>query len=153
MENEKALLTDPEVKPTNKIIAAGLGGASAAYNNFLSGLNVQDISLMEWRYYNDGKAWLSKGEYKWTTPRGANKVKPLFWLSIWEGFFKTAFFFSEKLRGDLQNLPLSKETKELIANTKPMGKTMRFLPVVLDIKSEKQLADVYMLAEFKKAQI
>jgi hypothetical protein len=31
-----------------------------------------------------------------------------------------------------------------------MGKTARFMPVVLDITDESQLGDVYTLSEFRK---
>jgi len=80
--NEQQLLRDPDVQPTSEILAEGLREADKAYTKFVKALESYDISLMDWRFYNDGKAWLSKGEYKWTTPRGANKVKPIFWLSI-----------------------------------------------------------------------
>ena len=148
------LLRDPDVKPTNERIAEGLGEAYAAYAKFVQELEEHyAITLMDWRYYHDGKAWLSKGEYKWTTPRGANKVKPIFWLSIWEGFFKTSFFFSTNLREELLSLPISRETKDIVANAKSMGKTMRFMPVVLDISNDKQLGDVYAIAEFRKIKM
>ena len=98
-KNGQQLLRDPGVEPTSEIIAEGLGKAYATYDKFVRALEEQyGITLMDWRFYNDGKAWLSKGEYKWKTPRGANKVKPIFWLSIWEGFFKTSFFFSASLQ-------------------------------------------------------
>jgi hypothetical protein len=123
------------------------------YVKFIEGLKDYGITLMDWRYYNDGKAWLSKGEYKWTTPRGANKVKPIFWLSIWEGFFRAAFFFGSDVQEELLQLPISQETKEIIKNARPMGKTMRFIPVVMDIKTDQQLNDVYVVAQFRKVKI
>lgn len=147
------LLKNPNEKPTIEIIAKGLGEASKAYAKFLNELNNHDITLMEWRYYNDGKAWLSKGEYKWTTPRGANKVKPLFWLSIWEGFFKVSFYFNDNIRPELLNLGLSDDVKEIIENAKPMGKTMRFIPLTIDVKTDKQLENIYILAKYRKNNI
>ena len=152
--DRQQLLRDPNTEPTAEIIAAGLGAAYGAYAKFVKDLGDRyGITLMEWRFYNDGKAWLSKGEYKWTTARGANKVKPIFWLSIWEGFFKVSFFFSTSVQDELQGLPISEETKAIIKNAQPMGKTARFIPLVMDIDSERQLSDVYAIAEFRKTRI
>ena len=149
--NEQQLLRDPEIQPTNEVIAEGLGEAYKTYVKFVNELKQRyGITLMDWRYYNDGKAWLSKGEYKWITPRGANKVKPIFWLSIWNGFFKVSFFFSYSIQEELLELPISQNAKEVINDANPMGKTMRFLPVVLDIANDSQLDDVYVLSEFRK---
>jgi len=147
------LLRDANVKPTDEIIADGLGATNNTYTKFIDGLKHNGISPMDWRYYNDGKAWLTKGEYKWITARGTNKVKPVFWLSIWEGFFKVAFFFSEKIRAELLALPISKETEEIIKSAEPRGKTMRFIPITFEISDDKQLDDVYVLAQFRKENI
>ena len=147
------LLRDINIEPTAEIIAEGLGEANNAYIKFIDGLKGIGISLMDWRYYNDGKAWLTKGEYKWTTPRGANKVKPIFWMSIWEGFFKVSFFFSAEMQDKLLALPISREAESIIANSEPMGKTRKFLPVTFEVSEDKQLGDVYILAEFRKENI
>ena len=148
------LLRDANMEPTDELIAKGLGvAANNTYTKFIEELGQYDITLMDWRYYNDGKAWLSKGEYKWVTARGTNKVKPLFWLSIWEGFFKVAFFFSAKIEDELLALPISGEAKGIIKSAKPMGKTMRFLPITFDVMDEKQLSDIYILAQFRKENI
>lgn len=147
------LLRNADIEPTAEIIAEGLGTANTVYTRFLEGLKEYDVSLMDWRFYNDGKAWLSKGEYKWTTARGTNKVKPLFWLSIWEGFFKVSFFFSTKVQEELLVLPISQDAKSIIKNAKPMGKTMKYIPVIFDISDEKQLNDVYVLMQFRKENI
>ena len=155
MDNASAeqLLRDVNVVPTEEIIAEGLGKVNAVYQQFIAGLKENGISLMDWRYYNDGKAWLSKGEYKWVTTRGTNKVKPIFWLSIWRGFFKVSFFFSEKNRDKLLALPVSQEVKNLIKNTIPNGQKMRFLSIVIDVDNEKQLVDIDELIKYRKENI
>lgn len=153
MDNTEQLLRDAMISPTAEIIAEGLGPVNAIYTKFIEELKQYGISLMDWRYYNDGKAWLSKGEYNWITPRGVNKVKPIFWLSIWEKSFRVLFNFSEKMRAELLALPLSVDTKEMIKNTEPNGKTMKYLPIIFDISSDKQLDDVYVLAQFRKENI
>jgi len=144
------LLRDANIKPNAKVIASCLKEADNTYKNFIIKLNENNVSLMPWRYYNDGKAWLSKGEYKWLTTRGTQKVKTIFWLSIWERFFKISFFFSYNMKEELLKLPISKETKKLIKEANPMGKTMRFMPIVFDVNNDQQLDDILALANLKK---
>ncbi|MFT3985488.1 MAG: DUF3788 family protein [Lachnospiraceae bacterium] len=153
MNKPLQLLRDANIKPTAEIIADGLGTTNSTYIEFLEELKKYSISLMDWRYYNDGKAWLSKGEYKWTTIRGTNKIKPIFWLSIWEGFFKVSFFFSAKIRIKLLSLPISTNAKEIIKNTEATGKTLKSISIIFDINDVCQLNDVYVLAEFRKENI
>ena len=99
------LLRDPDIKPSRDVIAKALGEANAAYLTFINELASHDIQL-EWRYYNDGKAWLAKGLYKWTGARGGQKENTVFWLSIWDSFFKVTIYFPEKNRGEVLRLPL-----------------------------------------------
>lgn len=154
MTNEsKQLLRDSNIKPTDNIIADCLGTTSDVYIKFLEALKEYDISLMDWRYYNDGKAWLSKGEYKWTTSRGTDKVKPVFWISIWIGFFKISFNLSEKAKDKLLALPISEATKEMIHNIKPSGNKMKYLPVIFDVYNELLFHDIFLLAAFRTENI
>lgn len=153
MDKKQQLLRDASVKPTAELIAAGLGKVNTTYTKFLKELKKYDISLMDWRFYNDGKAWLTKGEYKWVTARGTNKVKPIFWLSIWNESFKVSFNFSEKKRDELLALPISETAKKMINATEPKGKTAKYLPVIFDISEESQLKDVFVVAEFRKENI
>ena len=53
----------------------------------------------------------------------------------------------------LLKLPINQKTKEIIENAKPMGKTMRFIPVVIDVRDVEQLSDVYTLSEFRKIKV
>ncbi len=154
MINEQIqLLRDENITPTNDIIADGLGNVHIIFSNFVEELKKYNITLMDWRYYNDGKAWLSKGEYKWSTTRGTKKVKPIFWLSIWEGFFKISFFFSIGVQEELQSLHISQDAKELIKNASSKGKTMKFIPIVFNVNNEKQLNDLFELSKFRKEKI
>lgn len=149
-KEQKQLLRDPSVKPTDDMIVDCLGPAGEVYTKFLEELKVYGISLMDWRFYNDGKAWLSKGEYKWTTARGTNKVKPIFWISIWDGFFKISFNFSEMTRDKLLSLPISENTKIMIENIEPNGSKMKFIPVIFDVDDEKQFEEILLVAQFRK---
>ena len=146
--NEQQLLRNPDIEPTSEVIAEALGSANTAYIKFIDGLKTHDVQV-EWRYYNDGKAWLGKGLYKWTGIRGGPKEITVFWLSIWDGFFKTTFYIPEKYRLQALNLPLEGGTKDMVAESKQMGK-LKFFPLVLDLHSDELFNDIYTLINFRK---
>ena len=143
------LLKDPDIEPSSDVIAKALGDANNAYIKFISELASHDIQL-EWRYYNDGKAWLAKGPYRWTGVRGGKNETTVFWLSIWDGFFKVNIYLPEKARADVLSLPLDNEVKLMIADTKQMGKLKSF-PVVFELCSDEMFESVFSLADFKKS--
>lgn len=145
------LLRDPHMEPTSEVIAAALGSANAAYIMFIEGLKSYDIQI-EWRYYNDGKAWLGKGLYKWTGIRGGQKEITVFWLSIWDGFFKITFYIPEKARSEALNLPLDDDVKNMITDSKQMGK-LKFFPLIFDLHSNKLFDDIYTLVKFRKKSL
>ncbi len=146
---EKQLLRDSGIKPTDETLAEILGGLNDVYSQFIAMLNVFDV-VVQWRYYNDGKAWLAKGLYRWKSTRGADKEKTVFWLSIWDGFFKVNFYFAEKLQTSLQSLPVGAITKRKIEDAKPMGK-LHFVPIIFDVRSDDLFADLGVLIDYKKS--
>ncbi len=141
-------MRNPDIKPSSEVIAKALGEGNSAYVNFINELAKHDIELI-WNYYNDGKAWLAKGLYKWTGARGGQNETTVFWLSVWDGFFKLSFFIPEKFRADLLSLPLDTEIKEMINNSQQMGK-LRFFPIIFEICSEEKFEEVFLLADYKK---
>ncbi|MDR0468767.1 MAG: DUF3788 domain-containing protein [Peptococcaceae bacterium] len=147
--NEEQLLRDPSIEPTSEVMASALGAANAAYVIFVEGLESHDVQV-DWRYYNDGKAWLGKGLYKWTGARGGQKEITIFWLSIWDGFFKVSFFIPEKARMDALNLSFADDVKKMIEDAKQMGK-LKFFPIIFDLRSDKLFHDIDTLIEFRKA--
>ena len=143
------LLRNPDIEPTSDAIAKALGDSNKAYVKFINGLASHDIHL-EWRYYNDGKAWLAKGLFKWTGVRGGQNEKTVFWLSIWDGFFKVTIYVPEKARADVLSLPLDNEVKRMIAASQQMGK-LQYFPIVFDLRSDEMFKAVFLLADFRKS--
>ena len=147
INTKEQLLRDSSIEPTNKIIAKGLAAANYAYLKFINKLKDNNIQVY-WHYYNDGKAWLGKALYKWTTIRGTEKEMTAFWLSIWNGFFRVSIYLPEKTRADALNLPLDDETKKMIKNSKQMGK-LKFFPLIFDVRSDSLTDDIYSLINFR----
>lgn len=152
-EKEVMMLRDPAVPPTEELIFECLGAMAGVYRTFIEESENQEITLMDWRFYNDGKAWLAKGEYHWTTSRGTKKVKPIFWLSIWAGFFKVSFNFKEETRAALLELPLSEGTKAMISQIEANGKKLKYIPIIFDVADSGQLADIAIIAKYRKQNI
>lgn len=145
---KEQMLRNPDIQPSTDVIANALGEANNAYEKFINKLSDHDIQV-EWRYYNDGKAWLAKGLHKWTGARGGQKEMTVFWLSIWDGFFKVTVYFPEKARADVLNLPLDDEARSIVAGSQQMGK-LKFFPIAFDLYSDEMLETVLLLADFRK---
>jgi len=146
--NDKQLFRDVNIEPTSALIAEGLSSANDAYIEFLEKLKNHSVEL-NWRYYNDGKAWLGKGLYKWTTKRGTSKKITAFWLSMWEGFFKVVIYIPEKYRSEALSISLSGEITEMMKAAKQMGK-LKFFPLVFDLNSNKMFDDIFTIIDFRK---
>jgi len=149
MDNhEKLRLREPEVTPASEVLEQALGDSYAAYEAFQDALPNLEIE-QEWQWYTPYKAWFAKGQHFWTTPRGARKEKNLYWLHVYEGYFSVAVWFKERNRAEVLMADVSEKTKQLIRDAATMGKLPTF-PVVLDITTAEQLADIYALLDCKK---
>ena len=134
------LLRDADIFPSDKILEDELGEGFNVLVSFLEAVTNKEYSLIiEWRYYNDGKAWLGKAVYK---------KKTIFWLSVWEGFFKTSFFFTEKHLEAIAKLDISETMKDEFAKAKTIGK---LIPMIFDVNKENQLGDLLTAVRFKKS--
>ena len=143
------LLRNPDIQPSHDVVAKALGETYNAYMKFISELASRDIQI-EWRYYNDGKAWLAKGLHKRTGVRGGQKETTIFWISIWDSFFKVTLYIPEKARLEVLRLPIDDEVKSMIVHSKQMGK-LKFFPLVFDLCSNEKFEAIYALADFKKS--
>lgn len=141
-------LRDPEISLTEEVIESALETAFHAYQKFVFRLKQHEVQLL-WRYYPDGKAWLAKGQYFWTGVRGGKKELTVFWLSIWNGFFKVTVYLPEKHRESVLKLSLDEQTKRMIEQAEVMGKTFKTLPLSFDVNSDEPLDSIVSLIKFK----
>lgn len=138
-DHQVMLLRDAAIEPTAQVLENVLGPAVYPVYSELLKIITDELGLQyEWRYYTDGKAWLFKA---------VHKKKTIFWLSIWEGFFKTSFFFTEKTRPGVVDLAIADTTKEDFAKSETTG---RLIPLILDIDKTEQLPDFREIAGYKK---
>ena len=136
---ETQLLREQEIFPSKEVLKEVLGEVYNVLDELETRITKSDIALtLDWHYYNDGKNWLGKV---------CHKKKTVFWLSVWEGCFKTTFFFLERHLEGIAALDISEQIKENFLRTKNVGK---LLPMVITIDRQEQLADLLKVIEFKK---
>ena len=136
---ETQMLREKEIFPSKEVIKDVLGDGFDLYEMLETQITQGKNALtMDWRYYNDGKSWLCKV---------CHKKKTVFWLSAWDGFFKTTFFFLERHLEGIAALDISEPIKEEFLQTKSVGK---LLPMIIDINSREKLSDLLKVIEFKK---
>ncbi len=135
---EEILLREQEVFPSEKVLANALGDRIDVYNELIRLITETKLGLMpEWRYYNDGKAWLCKVCFK---------KKTVFWLSVWKEFIKIGFYFSEKNGLEVMELDISESIKEEFSKSKKIGK---LIPLVINMTQKEQIDEIIKISEYK----
>jgi hypothetical protein len=137
---EKILLTDPQIYPSNEVLRDALKNSYSVYEELTGIVTDSEYGLVqEWNYYKDGKAWLCKVCYK---------KKTVFWLSVWDSYFKTGFYFTEKNIPGIAELDIDESIKEEFNSRKPVG---RLLPLGINMSCKDQLKDLLTIIRFKKS--
>ena len=133
------VLKEPGISPTKKVLENALGKTYDVYEELMDTISGKKHELIpQWHYYNDGKAWLCKVQYK---------KKTVFWLSVWDKYFKMAFYFTEKNSKGIFELDIDENIKKNFKEHKSVGK---LLPLVLVINKKSQLKDAFKIIEYKK---
>jgi hypothetical protein len=133
------LLNDPAISPTKKVLETVLGKSYPAYEELINTIETEKYALTPlWNYYNDGKAWLCKVQFK---------KKTVFWLSVWDKYFKMGFYFTEKNCKGIFEMDINENIKKEFKENKPIGK---LFPLGLSIHKKAQLKDALKIIEYKK---
>ena len=136
---ETPLLRDADIIPDTDVLQNVLGQSYSAYEELMKNISDPPLSLVpEWNYYKDGKAWLCKV---------VHKKKTVFWLSVWDKFFKTGFYFTGKTGPGISGLDIDESIKVEFFNREPIGK---LLPLTLEIREKEQLSDLLKIVLYKK---
>lgn len=135
---ERPLLRDQAEYPSDEVLARYLGKTKAAWDTFTARLaaDASDAKL-EWRYYQDGKAWLGKL---------VRKKKTVCWVSIWDRAFRTTFYFTTKSGREIERLPIAQELKDAFRATS----SSKLRPITVEVSHRKDLGDLFTLIAYKK---
>ncbi len=135
---ENPCLRDKNIFPDDEVLTACLGKAAVAWGSLMGVLKDEAPPLApEWRYYNDGKAWLCKV---------MKKTKTICWISIGKGFFRVTFYFSGKAEDTIANSSLDDAMKEHWLRNEGGGK---FRPITLEIRKKSDLKTITTLLALK----
>lgn len=134
---EPFALKDKEQFPTPEVLGTVLEDSFPAYEQLEKELADIGTSI-EWRYYNDGKAWMGKL---------MAKKKNLGWLHVYPGFFTVTCFCMEKHLETIAASALPQQIKDQV-----LGKNFesKLKPMRLEVHAVEQLTDAYKLLDFKK---
>ncbi|HPR17732.1 MAG TPA: DUF3788 family protein [Candidatus Cloacimonadota bacterium] len=132
------LLRDPSENPTDEVLEKALSESFPTFQQFREIIISEPYNfIFEWRYYNDGKAWLGKI---------VRKKQTVCWLSVWEGFFKLTFYFHQKFEAELIKLPAAKSALESYLNYQGKSKTR---PLTFVVSNLSQLSEIGQIVDFK----
>ena len=140
-DNRQMLLRDPSTEPTDTALESILGANLYAHYFQLIRLITTEFGMQyEWKYYNDGKAWLFKSTFR---------KKTVFWLSAWEGSLKISFYFSPKAADGMMKLAVSDEIKnDFAANTG----NRKFIPLTIETAHQQPMENLREIIRFKISQ-
>lgn len=137
---EERMLVDPDVFPDKEVLSGILGESYDVFEEMLSEITDGNYRLSpEWRYYRDGKSWLCKVVFR---------KKTIFWLSVWNGYFKTAFYFLPRNVPGVLELGIKDEIKKEFINARPTG---TLIPLVINIRDHEQISDLLEVVKYKKS--
>lgn len=134
---EPFALKDKEQFPTPEVLSTILKGSFPAYEQLEKELADAGTGI-EWKYYNDGKAWMGKL---------MAKKKNLGWLHVYSGFFTVTCFCMEKHLETIAASALPQQIKDQV-----LGEAFdsKLKPMRIAVRAVEQIADVYKLLDFKK---
>jgi hypothetical protein len=139
-EKERPVFSDKDVKPTEEMVFTCIGEQKVLWKMLMKHLsdNHKDITW-SWNYYNDGKSWLFKA---------VQKKKTIFWLAVFQSYFRITFYFGEKATSVIESGSLPKDLIEQYKNGPRYGKIRA---ISVQMKDESDLESVKKLIDLKKA--
>lgn len=134
---EPLVLTDEAIEPNDEIVFSYIGEKSILWKEISDYLQAKHPEIKgEWRYYKDGKSWLY---------RGLKKEKVVYWVGVFQDFFRVTFYLSNKAETLIEDSDISPRLKEEFAGT--IGQ--KFRNISIPMQSKGDVEDVKKLIEIK----
>ena len=130
------LLKEQGIYPSKEVLKHTLGNVYDVLEALETRLTQEEFALtFDWHYYKDSKGWLCKVSHK---------KKTIFWLSVWDGFFRTSFFFLER---HLEGIAALEIDEDSFIMEKKWGS---MIPLIFNITKQEQIEGLLKMVEFKK---
>lgn len=138
-DNVKLLLREKEPEPSNEVLENVMGKELFVIYQELMDVFTHEFCLdPQWHFYKDGNSWLCKV---------VHKKKTILWLSVWENYIKTGFYFTEKTGKGVLELNIDNNIKKGFEMAKPVGK---LIPLTFEINHQNQMKDLKEVIRYKK---
>ena len=132
----KVELRDKNIYPDDEVLSSVLGQSFEVYKELLALFRSNEMT-QEWKYYNDGKAWLCKVQ---------KKKKTIVWMSAWKGYMEATIYFPLRLLDNVLESGISDQTKKMILSTKNVGKSK---PCTFEIREKDIFEDFEKVMQMK----
>ncbi len=133
---EELLLREAAIAPDDNVLAQTLGTTYGTYRELMERLTADGLTA-DWKFYNDGKAWLCKI---------SNKKKTVAWGAVFGQGFRLTFYFTEKtLPGVLE---LGVDLDDDFRCEEALGK---LIPVIVYVDLDKKLDAIKKVIDYKKS--
>ncbi len=131
-------LTDPDVRPDERVIAGHLKRATGLWEAFSQRVGAERPALsLQWQFYRDGKRWLGKV---------VRKKKVLCWIAILPGLFRVTFYFGSRNDAAVRAAKIDPRLKHAYLDRK--GKET-FRPLSVEVRTKAALRDVGELLKLR----
>jgi len=134
------ILTDKDQRPGDDVVFEHIGRTKPLWLALFDRIRSDHPDLAgEWRYYNDGKSWLFKMQ---------RKAKTIFWLGVFDGGFRTTFYFTEKASRAIAASGISPDLKKQFRSGIQHGKIRG---VTILYRRKHDVEDALRLIEIMKS--
>jgi hypothetical protein len=134
------VLTDPKQFPRDEVVFAHLGTRRALWEALFRHIGAEHPDFVaQWRYYNDGHAWLLNV---------SRKKKTVFWLSVIKGTFRITAYVTDKATDAILASGLSAELKEQFVSGRHFGKLRG---ITVTFKKKRDVEEAKVLIALKTA--
>lgn len=130
-------LKDKSMIPETEVLKKVLAGSYVAFVQWKQ-RQVEIGIVLEWKYYNDGKAWMGK------MMLGKRNMG---WLFIYSGYFTVTFYFMERHLRAIADSDIPENIRQDFYRTKGTGKLM---PMSVKIDNGLKVAEALKILYLKK---
>lgn len=139
--SDELILNDRNIYPSEELLFSIFGDRKIVWQKILNYAHDHYNNITEeWRYYNDGKQWLFKLQYK---------KKTVFWAGVLKDTFRITFYMGGQAENLIRNSNLSEDFKREYSDKKQSGK---FYPVTVRITGPENIEDIFKMIDLKISQ-